>query len=364
MIDFSTTVWWVQYSSFLLGALVLMFAGSLATRQWGRQIRLLARNRSSGWQDETAIGKNWLVRLSDDFVRFFGNTSLVAGTLVMGILLIGAFWPSWIAPHDPEERGRFMMVIDGVNVAAPYPPGTEFILGSDIGARDLLSRLVYGTRTTLSLVVAVAVFRLIIGGALGGIAGWKRGVTGQQILSFGAVSSSIPSLLFALIFIIAIGPQEGFGVFLLGLGLTGWAELTNLVNGAVRLVRAQPYMESAIALGSTPLQLMRRHLLPNLAPQLLPAIALEISAVLLMLGELGFLGVFIGERFFGLAPQEMRLLDTTEWSAMLAGTRLAVFNWPWLPIVPAATFLAVILGFNLLAIGLRGWLDPFQSRQT
>ncbi len=363
MIDFSETVWWMEYSSVLLGALVLLFAASLATRQWGLRIRRLARRRSQGWRADESIGKSWLERLADEFVRFLGNTSLVAGVLVAAILLVGAFRPSAIAPYDPDARGRFMMVIDGENVAAPYPPSAEFILGSDLSARDLLSRIVYGTRGTLSLVLAIALFRIAIGGTLGGLAGWKRGATGQQILSFSSVSSSIPALLFAMIFILAIGPEKGFGVFLLGLGFTGWAELTNLINGAVRLVRAQPYMESAIALGSTPVQLMRRHLLPNLAPTLLPAMALEIGAVLLMLGELGFLGVFVGKGYAGIALESMPFLDSTEWSGMLAGTRLAIFNWPWLPTVPAGTFLVVILGFNLLAIGLRGWLDPFASRQ-
>lgn len=363
MIDFSETVWWVDKSSLLLGALVLLFAASLATRQWGLRIRRLARRRSRGWRDDAAIGKNWLERLADEFVRFLGNTALVAGVLVMAILLVGALRPSAIAPYDPDARGRFMMVIDGENVAAPYPPSTEFILGSDLSARDLLSRIVYGTRGTLGLVLAIALFRITIGATLGGLAGWKRGVTGQQVLSFSSVSSSIPALLFALIFIVAIGPEKGFGVFVLGLGLTGWAELTNLINGAVRLVRAQPYMESAIALGSTPLQLMRRHLLPNLAPALLPAMALEIGAVLLMLGELGFLGVFVGKRYLGIIAESMPFLETAEWAGMLAGTRLAAFTWWWLPIIPAATFLVVIMGFSLLAVGLRGWLDPFESRQ-
>ena len=138
--------------------------------------------------------------------------------------------------------------------------------------------------------------RLAIGATLGLVAGWRGGATGQQILSFAAVSSSVPSLLFAFIFILAIGPQIGFGVFLLGLGLTGWAEITNVVNGAVRYTKNQPYIEGAEALGSSTPQLFRKHLLPATMPQLLPAIALEISAVMLMLGELGFLGVLLGER--------------------------------------------------------------------
>lgn len=151
-------------------------------------------------------------------------------------------------------------------------------------------------------------------------------MVGQQILSLGAASSAIPSLLFSFLFILAIGPIHGFGVFFVALGLTGWAELTNTVNAAVRWVRRQPYMEGALALVPTSGHIVRRHLLPNLMPHLLPAIALEISAVLLTLGELGFLGVFLGEPFAGFVPQTIRTPVVPEWAGMLSGARLSFFQ--------------------------------------
>ena len=183
--------------------------------------------------------------------------------------------------------------------------------------------------------------------------------------SIAAVSSSFRGCC-SHVFILAIGPQIGFGVFLLGLGLTGWAELTNVVNGAVRAARTQPYIEGAMALGSSTPQLFRRHLLPAIMPQLLPAIALEISAVILMLGELGFLGVLLGERYIEISTQmeraSVRMPATPEWAAMLSGARLAIFQWPWLSLGPALAFLFAILGFNLLASGLRSWFDPYRAR--
>ena len=173
---------------------------------------------------------------------------------------------------------------------------------------------------------------------------------------------AVVALLFAFLFILAIGPINGFGVFFVGLGLTGWAEVTNTVNAAVRLVRRQPYMEGALAIGSTPGHLMGRHVLPNIVPQLLPAIALEISAVLLTLGELGFLGVFLGEPFAGFVPQTIRTPVLPEWAGMLSGARLSFFQWPWLTLSPALVFMVAIVWLNLLAIGLRSFLDPMQER--
>lgn len=298
--------------------------------------------------------------------RYISNTSLLAGTVAVGVIFVAACWPGALSPYDPDERGRRLQEIDGKITAAPFPPSAPYPLGSDLDGRDMLSRILYGTRATMSLALSVALMRLGIGAALGFAAGWKRGAVSQQILSLAAVSSSVPSLLFAFVFILAVGPQVGFGVFLLGLGLTGWAELTNVVHSAVRSARAQPYMDGAVALGSSTVHLARKHLVPAVLPQLLPAVALEIGAVMLMLGELGFLGVLVGERYVEISIQmeraSVRMPATPEWAAMLSGARLAIFRWPWLSMGPALAFLFAILGFNLLAVGLRAWFDPYRAR--
>ena len=183
----------------------------------------------------------------------------------------------------------------------------------------------------MGLALAATALRLAIGVGLGGISGWKQSGLSQQILTLSAVSASVPSLLFAYLFIVSIGPQEGFGVFLFGLALTGWAELTNLVNGAIAWIKAQPYMEGARTLGSSPGHLIRRHVFPNLAPQLLPAFALELSAAMLILAELGFIGIVFGERAPTSIPQSLRVVQAAEWGGMLSGSRLLLFNKPWLP---------------------------------
>ena len=302
------------------------------------------------------------VRVVRMVIRFLSNTPLLAGTLIVAALTLFALAPGLFAPYGPNERLGILQLVDGVVEGAPFAPNPQYPLGSDPRSRDILSLLIYGARNTLAVIAAVTLLRLVIGGFLGIVAGWRRGALGQQILSFTALSGSIPSLLFAYIFVVSANPKLGFPVFLLGMGLTGWAEWANTLNGYVRWARSQPFFEGALVLGSTPTHILRRHLAPVLAPHLLHAAALEIGAAMLLLAELGFLGVFMGEDPGRLIPQDRQVATIPEWAAMLAGSRIELFYRPWMPLFPALAFLVAILGFNLLGLGLRGWLDPTTSR--
>lgn len=357
-------MWWLGQGWFVVGGALLLLASSMSLRQWGGHLIRAYRPRRLilGSAQELGPATAPLRKLAPLAVRILGNAPLVVGLLLTGAITFAFFAPQLLAPYGPEDTGKTLQMVNGKITARPFPPSPPYPMGADLRGRDLLSRLLFGTRRTLTLCFAVAALRLAIGMMLGGVSGWRGGVVGQQILSLGAVSSSIPSLLFAFLFILAIGPINGFGVFVIGLGLTGWAEFTNTVNAAVRWVRRQPYMEGALAIGPTPAHIVRRHLLPNIMPQLLPAVALEISAVLLTLGELGFLGIFLGEPFGGFVPQTIRTPLLPEWAGMLSGARLSFFQWPWLTLSPALVFLVAIVWLNLLAIGLRTYLDPMQER--
>ena len=293
--------------------------------------------------------------------RWVRQPALVAGTvIVLGLVLIALF-PGVFAPRDPEAKGRFLLEIGGQVYAAPFPPNVLYPLGSDSEARDLLSRLMYGTRRTLGIAVSIAVVRVALGAGLGVLAGWVGGAAGGWALTLSAVSATFPSLLFAWVIILAIGPGAGFGVFIVALGLTGWAHWTQLLATAVRRIRALPYMMAAEAVGVPPRTQLLRHVLPNLLPLIIPTLAQEVAAAMLILAELGFLGVFYGERVvinFTELLQQRATPNTLEWGGLLAGTRLEVFRWYWLPLAPAGAFFIAILGFNLLATGLRDALDP------
>jgi peptide/nickel transport system permease protein len=278
------------------------------------------------------------------------------------LLLVGLF-PAAFAPYDPAYQTPVLQVIDGHPRVNPFPPEGRFILGTDLSRHDLLSRVIYGTGSTLAIAVLVVLIRLLIGCGLGWQFAWTRGGWGQLTALLISVSATIPSLLFAWVFIVAIGPDTGFVAFALGLGLTGWAPWSQLIGDEVRRIRRQPYMEAAELVGVPPGRQLRAHILPNLLPIAIPTLAHEVAAALLILAELGFLGVFNGH---GAVVSLDRLAESTidipygDWGGMLAGTRLEVFRDWWLPVVPAGAFFVAIAGFSLLGEGLRVVLDPFE----
>ena len=285
---------------------------------------------------------------------------LALGSAVLALLVAGACFPEWLAPHDPEAAGPFLLEVNGNTYAAPYPPNARYPLGSDYEARDLLSRVIHGTRATLTLVVYVTCVRMAVGMGLGLLATLPGTASRQFAHTASAVSAAFPSLLFAFLFIAAIGPGAGMPVFILGLGLTGWAHWTRLIGDEVRRIQAQPYVLAAEAIGTPPAMKFRRHILPGLLPLVLPSAAHELSAAMLLLAELGFIGVFFGEAVVINVTDLMRQTafpEAAEWGGMLAGTRAEVFRWYWLPLVPAGAFFVSIMGFNWLASGMQQALD-------
>ncbi len=285
---------------------------------------------------------------------------LMLGGMIMLLLLAATYFPGMLAPHDPDVAGPFLLEVNGKTYAAPYPPNPRYPLGSDLEARDLLSRTVFGTRPTLTLVAYVTLLRMAVGLGLGGLAALPHGAARQFSRTVGAVASAFPSLLFAFMFIAAIGPGAGVPVFILGLGLTGWAHWTRMIGTEVARIRNQPYFLAAEAIGTPPARKFRRHVLPGLLPLVLPSAAHELSAAMLLLAELGFIGVFFGEavviNFTDLLHQTAAP-EAAEWGGMLAGTRAEVFRWYWLPLVPAGAFAIAIVGFNWLASGMQQALD-------
>jgi peptide/nickel transport system permease protein len=242
-------------------------------------------------------------------------------------------------------------------MAPPFPPSGRYLLGTDIQARDLLSRLIYGARPTLLLALAVTMLRVALGATMGWVAAQFPGQIRRDVLLLASMSATLPSLLSAYLIIATIGPHRGLPVFMIGLGLTGWASWTQMIYSGIVRIQAQPYMEAAEVIGSTSGSKLRYYFIPNLAPTVIPAIALELAAALMILAELGFLGIYLGiprpvslaDLLGGQQPQ----LPVPEWAGMLAGTRLEIFRWYWLPIMPAAAFMLTIFGFHLLADGLR-----------
>lgn len=282
---------------------------------------------------------------------------LGGGAALVLPVLLAALWPALLTPVDPEQRGPAMQQIDGVWWAPPYPPSAAYWLGSDLAGRDQLSRLIHGAAPTLSLALSASALRLVVGIALGVVAVALGGTIGHAIAAAAEASAALPPLLFAFLIIVTVGAHAGAPLFIVALGLSGWAPWTHLVVSAVQRLAREPYLEAARAIGATRWSLARYYVTPALAPSAIPAAAQEFAAVLLLIAELGFLGVFLGIdtslRLSDLLAGDQPNLPAPEWGGMLAGTRMAIFRQFWLPLAPAAIVLWTILGISLVAEGLR-----------
>jgi len=283
------------------------------------------------------------------------NGPLISGGfLVLALIVVAAVGPRF-APHDPVDQTWFLEV-GGVTRTPPFPPSARFLLGTDQQGRDLLSLLICGAGQTLSIAVAVMAARMIVGFALGAVSGWYHGrAVDRVIMSLAGAEAAFPSLILGVLLIFAFGVQKGLSTFVIALCFLGWAGVTQYVRGEFATIRQRPFIEGARAVGLSTPELITRHVLPNVFPSLLALASLEMGSVLLTLGELGFLGVFIGGGISTMDVHERPVVYFTvpEWGAMLSNSWRFARSYPWMTLYPAATFCAAVLGFNLLGIGLQ-----------
>ncbi len=285
-----------------------------------------------------------------------GNPAFVLGGLIVFALLVTYFIGPAITPHNPYTTVGLRM-INGKLKSPPFPPSAEYPLGTDMLGRDILSLLLAGARQTLTLAFLIVLGRLLVGTVLGLLAGWHAGSRGDAlILDLAAIISSFPALLLAMILILAIGIRQGMKPFVIALTVVGWGQVMQTVRAETRQIRSQPYIESAHVLGLHPVEILWRHVLPNVLPTLIVITSLEMAGTLLLLGELGFVGIFLGggafaEIFVGSDPYHYS--DVPEWAALLSNVRQYARTYPWVGIYPALTFGLAILGFNLFGEGLR-----------
>jgi ABC-type dipeptide/oligopeptide/nickel transport system permease subunit len=250
--------------------------------------------------------------------------------------------------------------VDGVFHRPPFPPSAEHWLGTDELGRDILSFLLYGTRNTLVAAAFITMARLGLGLALGGVAGWNEGkLADQLVMGTIQVLASLPLLLIGAILILAFDVRRGLPVFVVALCSIGWGEIAQYVRAEFSRIKREPYLDSGRVIGLNALELAVRHVLPNVLPALIVITLLEMGAVLMILGELGFVGIYIGG---GITIQiddftQRQYFAVPEWGAMMAQSRAWARSRPWMVIFPAISFFVSVTGFNLLGEGLRRLIE-------
>ncbi len=289
-----------------------------------------------------------------------GNLPFMAGGLiVLGLFAVIILGPQ-LSPHSPYTT-RGLTIEDGVFSVPPFAPDDVYPWGTDMLGRDISSLVLSGAQQTLFLAVSVVLARVLAGFVTGAAAGWLHGSwLDRFIMGLSEIIASFPTLILAMILILAFGIRRGVNPFVIALGFVGWGAVMQYVRSEVMRIRPKLFIESAIAVGARSRRIIWRHVLPNLIPALISIIALEMGAVLMLLGELGFIGIFIGGGAFAdldIAGAPFHYSDVPEWGAMLSNVRTYARSYPWMAIYPASAFFIAIMGFNLFGEGIRRLIE-------
>lgn len=279
---------------------------------------------------------------------------LVGGILILILAGIVIFGPL-LSPHNPYST-QGLITIDGVLTRPPLAPSETYPWGTDALGRDMQSLVLSGAQQTIMLVIVVVVARFGLGILLGAVAGWKSGSRiDRAILGVAEIIAAFPNLLLAMILILALGIRQGMSTFLIALAFIGWDEIMQFVRSKVNALRGEQFVESAVASGAGTARIVNTHIMPNLFGSLISLMALEMGAVLMLLGELGFLSIFVGGGSMielpGIPPQLFS--DVPEWGALLSNIRYQARAYPWTGFYTMAAFFLTIFAFNLFGEGVR-----------
>ena len=278
----------------------------------------------------------WLGEARHFWRGFAGNAPALMGAAIVLLLVAVAVAAPALAPADPDLQDLARRLA---------PPSAAHWLGTDELGRDILARLLYGSRVTLSVVVAIGATVPLAGLAVGCAAGFFGGIVDSVLMRTADVFLAFPRLILALALVAAMGP--GIGHAALAIALAAWPPYARLARAETLGVRGRDFIAAARLSGAGPFRLLLRHVAPLCLPSLIVRASLDMAGVILTAAGLGFLGL-------GAAP------PTAEWGAMIAtGRRFMLDQW-WVAAAPGAAIALATLGFNLLGEGLRDLLDPRQ----
>jgi dipeptide transport system permease protein len=283
-------------------------------------------------------------RFAEFWYYFSENRGAVMGFWFFVFLVVVAIFAPLIAPHAPNAQYR-----DAVLVPPFWQEGgrAAYLLGTDAVGRDILSRLIYGTRFSLFIGVIVTTISLVGGIVIGVIAGYFRGWVDTVIMRLMDIILAFPSLLLALVLVAVLGP--GLTNAMIAIALVFQPHFVRLTRAAVMAEKTRDYVVAAKVAGAGNLRLMFRTILPNCMAPLIVQATLSFSNAILDAAALGFLGM-------GAQP------PTPEWGTMLAEAREFILRAWWVVTLPGLAILITVLAINLMGDGLRDALDPKLKR--
>jgi len=256
----------------------------------------------------------------------------------------------WIAPHDPFQWGLQQNNLPPMWVTAqPNPGSAEYPLGTDRFGRDILSRMIYGTRTAYFLALTAVPLAALIGTLLGLISGFAGGRFDLLITRFTDMVQSLPGIMFMVIIVLIfrslLSPTwlNGMITLVIGFAAVSWVSLTRLIRVHVLRIKSQLFVEAAVALGASPWRIITGHLLPNVLHVILVWIINNIPAVILLEAVLGYIGVGVTGATDG------GEFNVVSWGGLFFAGRSAMSRNPLMLVIPSLSILLISMSFILLA---------------
>ena len=270
----------------------------------------------------------------DALQRLLRDKLAIAGLVIMIVFILTALLAPLLTPYDPIVQDL---------VKRRQTPSWQHPLGLDDLGRDILSRIIYGTRKSLQVGVMSVSLAIIVGALVGAVSGYLGGWGDTLVMRLMDIMLAFPSLLLAIAIVTILGP--GLLNMLYAIAIVSIPAYARIVRASVLGVKAQDYILAARSLGANHKRILFRHVLPNCLTPLIVQGTLGIGTAILDAAGLSFLGL-------GAQP------PTPEWGAMLGQGRFAVFSAPHIVVSPGIAIMLTVLGFNLLGDGLRDALDP------
>jgi peptide/nickel transport system permease protein len=272
--------------------------------------------------------------------RALGHKGLLAGGFIVIALILVAIFAPLLAPHDPYAQSLSSRLLPPV-----WEEGGrwEYLLGTDQVGRDYLSRLIYGTRVSLTIGFGAATIGMIIGVTLGICAGYFGGWV-DHVVSFALTAQlALPGLLLAMALVFIIGPSVWVVIGIIG--VLHWTYYLVVTRSATQRLKSQDFVAAANAMGASRWQILRTEILPNVSSQIIVIFTFELGISILAEASLSFLGV-------GIQP------PIPSWGLMIAEGKQALFYRPWLVMLPGISLFLLVIGANLLGDGLRDVTAP------
>lgn len=274
----------------------------------------------------------------DAWLRLCKNRLALFGLIVMVIMGLSALLTPWIAPYGYETQNLAL---------GASAPSAEHWLGTDVLGRDLLTRLMYGGRVSLTVGIIATAVALSIGVLYGAIAGYLGGRIDAVMMRLVDILYALPFMIFIVLLLVVFG--RNILLLFLAIGAVEWLTMARIVRGQVQSLRHQEFVEAAASIGLSRWAILRRHILPNTLGPVIVYATLTIPSVMLLEAFLSFLGL-------GIQPPE------SSWGLLIAYGVETMEEYPWLLIFPGLALSITLFALNFLGDGLRDALDPKSAK--